>query len=660
MTDSTLLSGKKRIILLGIPNSGKTTLFNLLTGLNQRTGNYAGVTVDISKGIWKTERSSSLEIVDLPGLYSLFPSDEDKQDEKAVLHFLKNEFNENEDLLCVVTEAARPFKCFFLLTQLLDMGYIPVLILNMKDECYPNADVISFLKNFFGIPVILIQSGGLNPDISEFIGLNALPAIKNASSVHFRDITAFPGSSDYKAFIFSSVAESTDELNKKISQEKKHRAKVIQYILEKWKKISPPSPYISKIDSLLWKPFAGLSGFMVSLFIMFSFIFYISEIPMNGIEFFFQRISDVVMEKFPHSFLQDLICEGIIPGLSGVLVFVPQIFLLYAIILFLENSGLLTRFSFHLDKPLKKTGLSGQSLIVLLGASACAIPAILSLRALRTINEKRKLIRLIPLVSCSARIPVYLMFVYILISIHPEWKPLRPLFFLLLYLSGPIILILTSLFITRYFSVNSGAQHYITEVPPIRIPSPKRIFNQSLIKCFEFIREAGTIIFFLSVLIWFLRVSGPQKGLMYFTSENENSLHFSESWLAEIGKKIHPLFRPLGFDEKTSIAILASLSAREVFVGTLSVLYNESDESKLSEKLVRAKDKNGMPVFTVPVCLSLLVFYIFALQCISTLSITYTETGKKILPVLIQFMIYNAWAYTCSYLVYQLSGYFWK
>jgi ferrous iron transport protein B len=660
MTDSSLLSGKKRIILLGIPNSGKTTLFNLLTGLNQRTGNYAGVTVDISKGIWKYGRSSSFEIVDLPGLYSLFPSGEDKQDEKAVLHFLKNEYNENEDLLCVITEAARPFKCFFLLTQLLDMGYAPVLILNMKDEYHPNRDAISFLKNFFGIPVLLIQSGGMHPDISEFNGLNSLPAIKNTSAVHFRDITVFPQSSDYKAFIFSSISESTDEMNKKISREKQHRTKVIQYIQEKWKKISPPSPYISKFDALLWKPLAGISGFILSLIIMFSFIFYISEIPMNGIEFFFQWISDVLREKFPHSFLRDLISGGVIPGLSGVLVFVPQIFLLYAVILLLENSGLLTRFSFHLDKPLKKIGLSGQSLMVLLGASACAIPAILSLRALRTIGEKRKLIRLIPLVSCSARIPVYLMFVYILISVYPEWKSLRPLIFLILYLSGPLILILTSYIMTRFFSVTPVTQHFITEVPPMRIPSPKRIFNQSLMKCYEFIREAGTIIFFLSILIWFLSVSGPQKGFMYSFAEKENSIHFSESWLAEIGKKIHPLFRPLGFDEKTSIAILASLSAREVFVGTLSVMYNESDESKLSEKLAKAKDENGMPVFTVPVCLSILVFYIFALQCISTLSITYTETGKKILPVLVQFIIYNSWAYACSYLVYQWAGYFWK
>jgi ferrous iron transport protein B len=647
---------KKRIILIGIPNAGKTTLFNYLTGLRQKTGNYSGVTVEISIGYTRKDIFDQVyEVVDLPGLYSLYSQSED---EKIVVDFLKNNFNPKEDILLLVGESTRPFKNFFLLTQLEDMGISPMLVYNMKDELPEAIKSEPLPESFNGVPLCWIQAGGLNPEINSL--KNALRKVQSSSSTHFRDLKLFPTADDYKKFIYE-FEDFPDKRKARalMEQDIRRRAGQIKYLQEKFPIKTKPSYLNKKLDDVLSHPIRGGLMFLLSLLLLFFLVFYVSEYPMNGIEYLMGMAADgvnVSMENTP--LISRLLSDGIIPGLTGVLVFVPQIFMLYAVIIFMESSGILTRFSFLFDKPLRKIGLSGQSIFSLMGASACAIPAILSLRSMKDYSIKRRLIWLIPLITCSARIPVYLMFVYLITAARPDLYAYRSVIFFGLYSGGPLLLIITSFLMKKikmFYKIHSVS---IMEMPPLRMPSVKHVFNTSLLKSFDFIREAGLIIFFLSVIIWILSSTGP--GYNFFSLQKKEMLRFEDSWLYKAGKYVHPVFKPIGFDEKTSVAILASLSAREVFVGTLAVMYGaEKDpEDRLVERLKNAQNQNGQKVFRLPLCFSLLVFYMFALQCVSTLSVTYTETGKKLLPVVIQFLIYTLFAWSMSFITYRLTDYF--
>ncbi len=647
---------KKRIILIGIPNAGKTTLFNYLTGLRQKTGNYSGVTVEISTGYTRKDLfEQTFEVVDLPGLYSLYSQSED---EKIVVDFLKNNYNPETDILLLVGESTRPFKNFFLLTQLQDMGISPMLVYNMKDELPETVKSDSLPESFNGIPLCWIQAGGQTPEIKSL--KNVLRKNQTLPSTHFRDLNLFPTADEYKKFIFE-FEDFPDKRKARamMEQDIRRRAGQIKYLQEKFPLKTKPAYLNKKLDDLLSHPFRGGLMFLLSLLLLFFLVFYVSEHPMNGIESLMGLAEDAVnanMENTP--LISRLLSGGIIPGLTGVLVFVPQIFMLYAVIIFMESSGILTRFSFLFDKPLRKIGLTGQSIMSLMGASACAIPAILSLRSMKDYSIKRRLIWLIPLISCSARIPVYLMFVYLITAARPDLFAYRSVIFFGLYSGGPLLLIITSFLMKKMniFYINRPIS--IIEMPPLRMPSFRYVFNSSLLKSLDFIREAGLIIFFLSVIIWFLSSTGPGNNLL--SLQKNKILPFEESWLYKAGKYVHPVFEPIGFDEKTSVAILASLSAREVFVGTLAVMYDveKDSEDRLVERLKNAQNQYGRKVFDLPVCFSLLVFYMFALQCISTLSVTYTETGKKLLPVVMQFLIYTLFAWSMSFITYRLTDYF--
>jgi ferrous iron transport protein B len=647
---------KKRIILIGIPNAGKTTLFNYLTGLRQKTGNYSGVTVEISVGYTRKDLFEQIyEVVDLPGLYSLYSQSED---EKIVVDFLKNNYNPYADILLLVGESTRPFKNFFLLTQLQDMGFSPMLVFNMKDELPEAVKSKPLPESFNGIPLCWIQAGGQTPEIDSL--KNAIRKVQSSFSTHFRDLNLFPTADDYKKFIF----EFEDFPDKRkacaiMEQDIRRRAGQIKYLQEKFPLKTKPAYLNKKLDDVLSHPFRGGLVFLLSLLLLFFLVFYVSEYPMNGIEYLMGMAAEAVSVNLENTpMISRLLSGGIIPGLTGVLVFVPQIFMLYAVIIFMESSGILTRFSFLFDKPLRKIGLSGQSIMSLMGASACAIPSILSLRSMKDYSIKRRLIWLIPLISCSARIPVYLMFVYLITAARPAWYSIRSLMFFVLYAGGPLMLILISFLMKKMNVFNKNSSLSIMEMPPLRMPYLRYVFNTSLLKSNDFIREAGIIIFFLSVVIWFLSSTGPGHNLL--SLQKNKTLPFEDSWLYKAGKYVHPVFEPIGFDEKTSVAILASLSAREVFVGTLAVIYGVEKDSddRLVERLKNAQNQHGQKVFRLPVCFSLLVFYMFALQCVSTLSVTYTETGKKLLPVVMQFIIYTLFAWSMSFITYRLTDYF--
>lgn len=649
---------KKRIILIGIPNAGKTTLFNYLTGLRQKTGNYSGVTVEISTGTTRKDLFEQIyEVVDLPGLYSLYSQSED---EKIVVDFLKNNYSPKTDILLLVGESTRPFKNFFLLTQLKDLGINPMLVYNMKDELPEAVKNKPLPDRFNGIPLCWIQAGGQTPEI-ESLKIALRNAHASSSSVmHFRDLNLFPTAEEYKKFIFDFDAfPEKRKARALMEQDIRRRAWQIKYLQDKFPLKTKPAYFYKKLDDVLSQPFLGGIMFMFSLLIIFFLVFYISEYPMNGIEYLMGMVTELVnvnLENVP--LISRLFSGGIIPGLTGVLVFVPQIFMLYAVIIFMESSGILTRFSFLFDKPLRKIGLSGQSIMSLMGASACAIPAILSLRSMKDYSIKRRLIWLIPLISCSARIPVYLMFVYLITASQPAWHSYRSFLFFILYAGGPLVLIFLSSMMKKWNFTKKSTSISIMEMPPLRMPSLRYVFNSSLLKSLDFIREAGLIIFFLSVIIWFLSSSGHGYDLFYL--QKNKTVPFEESWLYKAGKYVHPVFEPIGFDEKTSVAILASLSAREVFVGTLAVMYEveKDSEDRLVERLKNAQNQHGKKVFDLPVCFSLLVFYMFALQCVSTLSVTYTETGRKLLPVVIQFLIYTFFAWSMSFITYRLTDYF--
>ncbi|MCX8080433.1 MAG: ferrous iron transporter B [Bacteroidia bacterium] len=645
----------QRIILTGIPNTGKTTLFNYLTGLNQKTANFAGVTVEVAKGVEKKNIfKRTLEIIDLPGLYGLYSNSED---EKVVLKFLTEDYRPNKDIVWLVGEATRPFKNFFLLTQLLDMGIRPAIVYNMKDELPDTVSKEDLPKEFLGLPVCWIQAGGAQPDVSP---LSGILSISNAQpNLHFRDVKIFPSAKDYRDFLIKLAFQSASDHDIKLKQsDATQRSKQVKYLSEKFPLKITPSSFASKFNAWLLHPVMGSFMFLLALLLLFVLVFYLSEYPMNCIEEKMKALSAIIayLEGFP--LLVEVLNDGIIPGITGVLVFVPQIFLMYTVIIFMESSGMLTRFSFLFDKPLRKIGLSGQSMMALMGASACAIPSILSLRSLKNHSVKKRLIWLIPLISCSARIPVYLICVYLLISVMPEWTAFRPLIFMAIYASGPTLLILVSILFRHlsYFR-SASVEISVIEMPPLRMPTIKHVANQSLVKAMEFVRQAGMIIFFVSLILWYLGAFGPER--KFLSGDSKKDFKFSDSWLYKAGSAVHPFFKPLGFDEKTSVAILASLSAREVFVGTLAVMY-EGNEYSLREKLLNATDQDGKKIFQPANILSLLVFYIFALQCISTLSITYVESGRKWKPLILQFMAYTSFAWLMAFLTYQCLSSFIK
>lgn len=641
MSDST----NKNIVLVGNPNTGKSTVFNLLTGLNQKIGNFPGVTVDKKTGQFKID-NIKYNVVDLPGTYSLIPNSED---EKITQQYIAS--ITSKDLIVVVADVTNLKRNLLLCTQIIDEGKQVVLALNMMDLLQKNKQEINIekLKTEIGCPIIPINAR---------IG-KGIDSLKNAIVNH--KITSL-------SFL---PEQSSNNIDNTILRFKKIDAILNQCCSKK----GEDSSYLStkKIDNILTHKVYGYLIFLSLLFIIFQAIFSWSSYPMDLIENGFIWLSDFVANTLPKGVVNDLIVNGIIAGLGGIVIFVPQIAILFAFITILEDTGYMARVSFLMDRILRQFGLNGKSIIPLLSSTACAVPAIMSARTIGNPKERLITIMVAPLMSCSARIPVYTILIALIV---PEESTLgifnmQGLLVLGLYLLGFVTALLSAL-VMKWLIKAKQQSAFTLEMPIYRPPRWKNVGIEIVSKVKVFLFDAGKIIIAISIILWGLSSYGPGDSFEQIEAKyahNTEQLDESDvqakiasekleaSYAGIIGKTIEPVIEPLGFDWKIGISLVTSFAAREVFVGTMATLYsvgNEDNTKSIREKMLAAKNpQTGEKLYTTATTLSLLIFYVFAMQCMATLAIVYRET-KSIKWPIIQVIYMGALAYIGSFVVYTI------
>lgn len=666
-----------KVALLGNPNAGKSSVFNGLTGLKQKTGNYAGVTVDRQEGsasFLYNGNKIELSVLDLPGIYSLFPK---SNDEEIACKTLLDE-RENIDVVVIVVDASNLKRNLLLATQLIDLKFKTVVALNMIDEAdAQNIKInIAELQQTLGVEIISLDSRRQK-------GFSKLKeAIVNAkvSESFFYDLNAayIKEYNNYKHFIVATLASvKNKETMQYENADKIYRFNTINYIVAK----SVQSPeqlsskkITSKIDAITTHKVYGYFILLLVLFLVFQFIFFISETPMNWIETAFLNLGDLIHEYLPKGQLNDLIVNGLIAGISGVVMFIPQIAFLFMFIGFLEDSGYMARASFIMDKIMRRFGLNGKSVIPLISGTACAVPAIMATRAISNTKERLITVFILPLISCSARLPVYTLLISVL---YPNSKFLgvfnsKGLVLFLLYLLGFVVTLITA-FVLKKLLKTKEASFYVMELPVYRWPQAKNIGIMMFSKVKVFIKEAGKVILAISIVLWFLSTHGSSNKFVELeikqaalenneVTKNSEELKkietqkLQQSYIGQFGQFIEPAIKPMGYDWKIGIALITSFAAREVFVGTMATIYqaNEEDTDKgIKQKLLTEKDEQGALRYTPAVCWSLLLFYAFALQCMSTIAVVKRET-KSWKWVVVQLVFMSALAYLSAFSAYQL------
>ena len=664
-----------KIALLGNPNAGKSSIFNGLTGLSQKTGNYAGVTVDRLEGKTSFLHNGTkidLSILDLPGVYSLYPK---SNDEIIACKTLLDE-KENIDVIVIVVDASNLKRNLLLATQLIDLKFRTVIALNMIDEAEEQNIKINIqeLQQSLGVEVIPLDSRRVKgfPELK-----NAIVNAKVSDSV-FYDLNAdFLKGTTYKQYISKIVGSETADTQKE-NADKIHRFNTINYLVAK--SVKSPEQLSSKkitsaIDSIITHKIFGYIILLLVLFFVFQFIFFISETPMNWIETAFMNLGETIHNNLPEGQLNDLIVNGLIAGVGGVVMFIPQIAFLFMFIGFLEDSGYMARASFIMDKIMRRFGLNGKSVIPLISGTACAVPAIMATRSISNTKERLITVFILPLISCSARLPVYTLLISVL---YPDSKFLgifnsKGLVLFLLYFLGFFVTLLTAFVLKRLLKTKE-ASFYVMELPVYRWPQAKNIGLMVFSKVKVFVREAGKIIVAISIVLWFLSTHGmtsefnsletKQKALEAQPRSETISLELKkietekleQSYIGKFGKFIEPAIKPIGYDWKIGIALITSFAAREVFVGTMATIYQANDtenEIGIKQKLLSEKNSNGNLLYTPAVCWSLLLFYAFALQCMSTIAVVKRET-KNWTWVVAQLVFMSTLAYLSAFGAFQL------
>jgi ferrous iron transport protein B len=693
-----------KVALVGNPNSGKSTLFNALTGLSQKTGNFPGVTVDKKSGIAKLNNLTNAELVDLPGTYSLYPKSLDELVTYEVLCDAHNE--DHPDITIVVIDASNLKRSLFLLSQLVDLRTPIILVLNMMDLVEKEGDIIdtaalseklgikvisasarnhsgvSEIKQALSEPVIIPEKdfidvkklaeetiNKITSTVKVKSNFDAFQIINNFQQIHFF-------SSPIKTAIAEIINTSHLNFNTIQSQETVERYKKINSIAEECVthplKIKKES-FTHQLDNILTHRIAGYFIFLGILFLIFQALFFLAALPTEWIERLFVFITNYSSQHLPKGELTDLFVNGILAGLGGIVVFIPQIALLFAFIAVLEDTGYMARVSFIMDKLMRKFGLNGRSVIPLISGVACAIPAIMSTRTIGNRKERIITIMVTPLMSCSARLPVYTLLISLIVPKTQGFFNYQGLVLMSLYLIG-FIAAISAAFVMKNIIKSTEKSYFIMELPVYRLPQLKTIGFTILDKVKLFLFDAGKIILAISVILWFLSSHAPgdrfeQIEKKYAASEAstpklQNELNYKmaseklgASYAGMLGKAIEPVITPLGFDWKIGIALVTSFAAREVFVGTMATIYSlgDSDNTQTIGQKMSAEinPATGLPKFTVATGFSLMLFYAFAMQCMSTLAVVYHETKNWKWPV-IQFIYMGVLAYLTSLFVYQL------
>ena len=692
-----------KVALIGNPNVGKTSVFNQLTGLNQQVGNYPGITVEKKQGVCKLNENTRARIIDLPGTYSLNAS---SIDENVVIELLLNKNDEDfPDVAVVVTEVENLKRNLLLFTQIKDLEIPTILVINMADRMQLKGIEldIPLLEKELKTKIALISSrkktgiDGLKSLILNYQNLSTEPCL-HASSIdpdYFNNLRrAFPNQLLYKLWLVitqdvnflnlerneikSSFTKSHADLKRLQQKETIKRYLFINDTLKIGQKIdvSKASDIRTKIDRVLTHKIFGYVIFFGILMLIFQFLFDWSSIPMDFIDESFAYFSSLAKQHLPAGEFTNLISEGIIPGIGGIVIFIPQIAFLFLFISVLEESGYMSRVVFLMDKIMRKFGLSGKSIVPLISGTACAIPAIMGARNIENWKERLITILVTPFITCSARLPVYAILIALII---PEERvlgfiSLQGLTLMILYLLGFIVAIFSAYILNKILKISSKS-YFVVEMPSYKIPLFKNVAINVLEKTKAFVFGAGKIILALSVILWFLGSHGPGKDFKNAEKIIEQEVYSSpipinpsvipdrvseykleHSYIGIIGKSIEPVIKPLGYDWKIGIAVVSSFAAREVFVGTLATIYSvgsHSEEEATIKKRMEAEIKpDGTKIFNFATGISLLLFYAFAMQCVSTLAIVKKETNSWKWPI-IQLVFMSGFAYITALIAYQ-------
>jgi ferrous iron transport protein B len=695
-----------KIALVGNPNSGKSSLFNHLTGLNQKIGNFPGVTVEKRSGQSTLPEGTVSEIIDLPGIYSIYPR---SLDERIVSEILLNHKSPNcPDKIVVIADATNLKRGLLLLTQVIDVGLPTVLALNMMD-LVARAGIsydINALASHLGIPVVPInaRNGTGLEDLKNVLANPLEVPTKNVFKVYDEASTAVKDlrnklhiDSDYESYQLLQQPDALGFLTpdqKQIIQEVStqhnffpgkfqgaetiQRYSFIQDLLDKvtlknsggsWKQ------YNSKLDRILTHKVWGYAIFFAVLFLIFQSIFAWATVPMDFIDGLFADISNYLTKMLPAGPLSSLVTEGIIPGIGGIVIFIPQIAILFACIAVLEGTGYMARVVFLMDKIMRQFGLSGKSVVPLMSGVACAIPAIMATRTIDNWKERTITIFVTPLMSCSARLPVFTILIALIVpdQLLFGFFNLQGLALMGLYLLGFASALISAMVMKLLIQVKERS-YLIMELPAYRWPKWSNVGYTIVEKTKAFVFEAGKIILAISIVLWVLASYGPgdkmEKAREYVLEESANlrlteqgmedrvaAYKLEHSYAGIIGKGIEPVIRPLGFDWKIGIALITSFAAREVFVGTMATIYSIGSNEDQTTIKIRMKEEinpeTGGPRFTPAVGFSLLVFYTFAMQCMSTIAVVYRETKGWKWP-LIQLAYMSILAYVSAFVVFQI------
>lgn len=693
-----------KVALIGNPNTGKSSIFNALTGLRQKVGNYPGITVEKKTGVCQLSEELTAKLIDLPGAYSLNTT---SLDESVAVEILLNKRDADyPDVVVVIAEVENLKRNLLLFTQIKDLGIKTILAINMSDRmgALGVALDVSALEKALDTRIALISTrknsgiDALKQLLIEHESLSENPVldINKVDLAYFEGLKkTYPKISLYKLWLAitqdvnfmpierQSIADQSGFSTKSKEELKRmqHRETVLryQYINEALKQgyekdFSKADGFQGHLDRLFTHKVWGYLIFFVILFSIFQVIFDFSSYPMDAIDGFFGQLSEWVKVTLPPGVLTDLVAEGIIAGIGGVVIFIPQIAFLFFFISLLEESGYMSRVVFLMDRLMRPFGLSGKSVVPLMSGMACAIPAVMATRTIENWKERLVTILVVPFTTCSARLPVYLIIIALVI---PEGRffglGYQALVLTGLYFLGFLASLLAAALLSRNLKIDRK-NFFMVEMPTFKTPQLKNVGFTVFEKTKSFVVGAGQVILALSIVIWFLgsngysnefknadqlvieRLQADQPTVSELDLERAiSSFKLEHSYIGQLGKFIEPAVRPLGYDWKIGIALLTSFAAREVFVGTLATIYSvqDAEESTIAGRMALERDALGKPVFNLATGASILIFYALAMQCMSTLAVVKKETNSWKWPM-IQLVFMTVLAYTASLLTYQL------
>jgi len=705
------LSKIPKIALIGNPNAGKSSLFNTLTGLRQKTGNFPGVTMDKLSGTWQLGPKNEIEVLDLPGIYSIYPK---SIDEELVINILGNPAHPDyPDMAIVVADASNLKRNLLLFSQVRDLGIPTVLALNMIDVAENEGYVINSIKLARELSVEVAEVNA-----KKGIGVNGLKlAVQKTLENRFSSNDGLPlpvldtlisdiqdkfGEAEpYRSLLwlmehdrmkmftkeqclnFDQIMAKYDFDPKKYkSAETVKRYEFLTEVVDRcvinlnrqWD-APPVKTWTDRLDKLFLHPVGGYLFFLAILFIMFQAVFTWATYPMDAIDSGIAFLNDWLKGILPESTFRGLLTDGLIAGIGGVLIFIPQIAFLFFFISMLEETGYMSRVMFIMDKLMRRFGLNGKSVVPLISSVACAVPAIMSTRSIGSRKDRLITILVTPLMSCSARLPIYTVLIALVV---PEKNALFGIFNLqglvlfIMYLLG-FFMALISAYVMKLILKAKEKSYFIMELPTYKSPRFKHVSYTILNNVKVFVFEAGKVIVAISIVLWVLASYGPGNSMEDATNRikiqnpNLTGLALSNkiageklenSYAGHFGKFIEPAIRPLGYDWKIGIALITSFAAREVFVGTMSTIYSlggeVDNENATIKNRMRAEINplTGKPMYDMALGFSLMIFYAFAMQCMSTLAVTYRETKSWKYP-LIQFCYMTALAYLSAFIVFQ-------